>query len=806
MALCRVPSQVARWRWLVTGQVQGVGFRPFVYRTARTLPLTGFVRNDARGVLIECQGSPPALRQFESDLREHHPALAYIRQIAKESLAAVADEQEFVIADSSADRATGAAEVTVDTATCPACVNEILSPGQRRHNYGLTNCTDCGPRFSIIRRVPYDRCNTTMSHFEMCGKCHAEYSDPLDRRFHAQPIACADCGPRVWLVDSSGQAVAGDPIGQAREMLRAGKILSIKGLGGFHLAVRADDENAVLRLRRLKKRDHKPFALMVASLEVAKEIVELSQSAVAMMQSPACPIVLAKQGQGARIAAAVAPGQARLGVMLPYTPIHHLLFKGGSELPTLVMTSGNLSDEPLAIENHDALQRLGPMCDAVLWHDRPIERGVDDSVVIDVPGDAPIFLRRARGYVPAAIELPAAARTQTSGICLGGELKNTIAVVRNGSAILSHHLGDLTHPVAFTGFRKAVDDMRRLFGVEPQWIAHDLHPMYVSTTYARKLAAELRVAVIGVQHHHAHAASVMAEHGVSHRILAIVCDGTGYGTDGTIWGGELLAADLTNFERLARLRPLRLPGGDAAARDTARCAMALLHEALGERFAEHPAAHRLISDASRRGILVRMIHDGIACAQSSGAGRWFDGIAGLLGLCDHNHFEAQAAMATEAAAQRWEDAHHGLACQVGNAAEPLFEVNARGIREIDLGPLVRELINRREHGTSGEELAYLFHEQFAQAWASVAIQAAARTRIDTVGLSGGVFCNAWLTRRLGELLQAAGLTVLRHRITPPNDGGLSLGQAAIASARVAKGGMVETAQMRGCEKCGVTCA
>ncbi len=825
MSLCRVPSQLVRGRWLVTGQVQGVGFRPFVYRIAKQLELSGSVRNGPDGVVIECQGEAACLEQFHTQLIENRPALASIRDIQRQNIPTLPSERDFSIIPSAPRRADDAlvADVTVDTATCPACVSEILSRSDRRQGYGLTNCTDCGPRFSIVQRVPYDRCNTTMSHFEMCPSCRAEYANPADRRFHAQPIACHECGPKVTLVDPRGERLGDDPIQLARQMLCDGKILAIKGLGGFHLAVRADDDAAVRRLRQLKKRDHKPFALMVRSIEAARELVDLSSRAAALMQSPACPIVLARRREGAQVAPGVAPANHRLGVMLPYTPIHHLLFGVASkqkavgreesdDLPTayrlpptaLVMTSGNQSDEPLAIDNRDALQRLGPMCDAILWHDRPIERGVDDSVVIDIGETAPIFLRRARGYVPSAIRLPSLSPSSAvpaedpmspssgtpgegrgGGLCLGGELKNTVAVVRAGSAILSHHLGDLSHPRAFESFRKTIDDLRQLFGVTPQWIAHDLHPMYVSTVYARKLSAELGVPLIGVQHHHAHAASVMAEHGITQRVLAVVCDGTGYGPDGSIWGGELLAADLRGFERLAHLRPLRLPGGDAAARDTARCGMALLHQALGQDFADHPASQRLVSDPNRRAVLSRMIRDDIACAQSSGAGRVFDGIAALLGLCDHNHFEAQAAMSLEAAAQRWEDQHRSHGRQ---SVGVFLELTGEAVRQIDFSPLVRELVDRLEQGASTDELAYVFHEQFAQAWASVVIEASGRTGLRTVVLSGGVFCNARLTRRLDELLGAAGLQVLRHRAVPPNDGGLSLGQAAVACARI-NGGM-----------------
>jgi hydrogenase maturation protein HypF len=774
MSLRQLCHQLQRRRWLVTGQVQGVGFRPFVYRVARQLGLAGWVRNQAGGVVIECQGDASSLERFEQEVRANHPPLASIRLLHREERTPNSYDRGFDIIDSAARGGQlTTADVTVDAATCPACLREILSPADRRHRHALANCTDCGPRFSIVRRVPYDRSNTTMSGFAMCPTCRAEYTNPADRRFHAQPIACHDCGPTLKLVGRDGAALADDPIDAARDLLIAGTIVAIKGLGGFHLAVRADDEQAVKRLRDLKKRDHKPFALMVASIQSARRLVTLSDPAVAAMRSPACPIVLAPRIEPSAIAPSVAPGNYRLGVMLPYTPVHHLLFGSPSVIPPLVMTSGNVSDDPLIIDDADALDQLGSMSDAILLHERPIQRGVDDSVLLDAGDGALIPVRRSRGYVPCVIELPIEA--PSAGLCVGAELKNTVAVVRGRSVVLSQHLGDLTHPRAFENFVQIIDDLRDLFDVRPAWVAHDLHPMYLSTAYARKLWAQLDVPVLAVQHHHAHAASLLAEHGLSQRILAIVCDGTGFGTDGTIWGGELLVGDLHGFDRLARLRPLRLPGGDAAARDITRCAMALLYQASGGCVADDPAARRLVADSAARAMLARMIRDQVSCATSSGAGRFFDGIAALLGLCSYNQFEAQAAVALESAA------HRG---QRRRLVEPLFKVHQDDIHEIDLSPLIGEIVLQLQSGAPVDDLAWLFHEQFAQAWASAAREASARVGVKTVGLTGGVFCNAWLTRRLTGLLRESGLKVLRHRVVPPNDGGIALGQAAIAAARM----------------------
>ena len=756
----------------MTGQVQGVGFRPFVYRLAHDHKLVGFVCNDTTGVIIEGQGPAGQLDAFVRDLQAHQPPLAVIDGISSATLPLRADETDFrIIASHSA--AHHSARVTIDTALCPDCLREMLDPADRRASYGLINCTNCGPRYSIIRRVPYDRPNTTMATFVMCDRCRSEYTNPADRRFHAQPIACHNCGPKLDLVSPQGIAIPEDPILGAVDRLAAGKILAIKGLGGFHLAVRADDWAGVLRLRQLKHRDHKPFALMCANVDRAGQLVQLSASTVSALTSPACPIVLAPRRPDADVAPAIAPGNHRLGVMLPYTPIHHLLFHHGrGQFDVLVMTSGNLSDEPLVIDNSEAVQRLGSMCDAILLHDRPIERCVDDSVVIDMGNADPLPIRRARGYVPGAIALPQAAAEP--GLALGGELKNTVAAIREDRAILSQHLGDLTHPLAFASFKRAIADLCELFSITPKWIAHDLHPMYLSTAYANEMAQRLAVPTIAVQHHHAHAAAVMAEHGVTDSVLAIACDGTGYGTDGTIWGGELLLANLLEFKRLGRMRPMVLAGGDAAARDTRRCALGLLYQSLGAGFGEHPAARRLVADPQERMMLCRMIGRNINCVMTSSTGRVFDGVAALLGLCFHNDHEAQAAMSLESAACRAE--------RIPQAGD-LFAIHDEQMLELDFSPLVRQIVEQFGRGCPSEPLAAMFHEQLACAWDGAAAIAADRTGIRCVALSGGVFCNQRFTESLQARLEQRGLRVLRHRLVPPNDGGLAYGQAAVATAR-----------------------
>ena len=777
-------TQVERRAWRLRGRVQGVGFRPFVYRLAVERSLGGFVRNDRSGVTIEAEGSARDLGHFEDALQSDLPPLAKIEQVSRRASPPRGDQAFRILP--SLDGGAADAEIAIDTAVCDACVSEMLDPADRRFGYGLINCTECGPRFSIIRHVPYDRPATTMKPFDLCVRCDREYTSPADRRFHAQPTACHDCGPSLELVDSTGRPRTGSPIQLAARMLREGRILAIKGLGGFHLAVRADDARAVARLRSLKQRDTKPFALMCRTAEDAQTLASISSRGLKALTSPRTPIVLATRRSGTRVAEGVAPGTHRLGVMLPYTPIQHLLFAEREVTPAvLVMTSGNVAGEPLAIENPEALSRLGPLCDALLWHDREIARAVDDSIVIDRHAAEPLPVRRARGFVPTPIELDEADGTSDfapDGLCVGGELKSTVAVVRGAQAILSQHLGDLKHPIAFQFFKNAIDDLQELFEVEPRWIAHDLHPQYLSTCLARSLGSQLDVPLIGVQHHHAHAAAVLAEHGERGPAIAIVCDGVGYGVDGTIWGGEILLADLVDFRRMARLRPLQLPGGDAAATDTRRCAMGLLLQAFGDHFGDHPAALGLGLDYREHDMLVAMTRRGIQCARSSAAGRVFDGVTALLGLGERNEFEAQAGMRLESAASLVPRTELPSVGQLF----ALRDDPAARLRQIDLSALVRHLV-RPEVTRGGIDAvnvaAAVFHDQLAAALAAAAAEAAQETGVDSVVLSGGVFLNERLAESVRDRLTRRSLRVLEHRLVPPGDGGLSLGQAAVARAR-----------------------
>ena len=784
--------ETRRQRWHILGQVQGVGFRPFVFRLARRLNIGGHVLNDGRGVTIEVQGSAAQLKRFSRALHDERPPLAHINHTRVVDIQAVplADPHHFQIRCSAQDTYAGNPDhsprsaVTVDAALCEACLAELNDPHDRRYRYSLINCTDCGPRYTIIDRIPYDRPNTSMHSFDMCPACRAEYTDPSNRRYHAQPIACHDCGPVIQLVDPNGFVIPGDPIVSAAALLSAGKVVAVKGLGGFHLAVRADDQRAVMRLRSGKRRDAKPFAVMCRSIQDVQRLVHLSEQAGAQLTSAAAPIVLAPRRPDAPIASAVAPDSHRLGVMLAYTPIHHLLFNElDKDIHALVMTSANPSDEPLTMDNDEAAARLSGLCDAILWHDRPIRRRVDDSVLLDMGSDRPpLPIRRARGYVPAALPIPVGGGEP--GLCVGGELKNTFALVNNGQAVLSQHLGDLSYTPNFDHFKSTITDLLALFDTQPRWIAHDLHPMYLSSRHAKSLAKTLGVPLIGIQHHHAHAASAMAEHNETGPVLAIVCDGVGFGTDETSWGGELLLADLTSCKRLARLRPISLPGGDAAAYDTRRCGLALLYQVFGDDFLHHPASELLIKDPVERELLAGMLIRNINCITSSAAGRYFDGVAALLGLSTHNDYEAQAAMRLEASASDCDkpisrrSLFHSFPGSPGNPGSP---------RMIDLSPLIGAVVAGRAQGEPTESLAALFHDQLAWALADAAEDASRRLGITTVVLSGGVFCNQRLTDCIAGRLSGDGLRVWIHQQVPANDGGLAYGQAAIAAAQINAG-------------------
>jgi len=728
-----------RVRARVEGTVQGVGFRPYVYRLASELGCSGHVLNDARGVVVEVEADTKSVERFLARLPAEAPPLARIERVAAESVP-VTGETGFAIRASPPGGEPSAA-VTADTATCAECLEELFDPADRRHRYPFVNCTNCGPRFTIVRGVPYDRPLTTMAGFTMCPACAAEYENPLDRRFHAQPNACPECGPRARLVGSDAE----DAVAAAASALRDGAILAVKGVGGYHLGCRADDEAAVAALRARKHREDKPFALMAPTVVAARALVALGPAEEDLLVSGARPIVLAPRRPDAPVAAAVAPGAPELGVMLPYSPLHHLLLADVGA--PLVLTSGNVSDEPIAYTDDDALERLAPIADGFLVHDRPIQTRTDDSVV-RVVDERPLVLRRSRGYVPDSIGLPVTARRHV--LACGAELKSTFCVAKGARAWVGHHIGDLQNYETLRSFVAGVAHFEALFAVKPEVVAHDLHPEYLSTKVALERDG---VDLVGVQHHHAHLAACLAEHGETGQALGAIYDGTGYGTDGTVWGGELLRGDLCGFERVGSLFAVRMPGGEAAIRQPWRMACAWT-QAAG---VEAPAALAARPGWDEVSALART---GVASPLTSSVGRLFDAVAALCGLRSEITYEGQAAIELEAAC----DAAERGAYAFGPA--------------LDARPTVAAVVDDIARGTDAGVIAARFHNALAAATARALLERGP----DTVVLSGGVFANRRLLSRTRALLGEAGVRVLVPERLPPGDGGISYGQAAVAAA------------------------
>jgi hydrogenase maturation protein HypF len=749
----------------VTGTVQGVGFRPFVYRIAVELGLTGSVANDSRGVIIDVSGSAAALDRFAGRLVAELPPLAHIESLDITPVDEPSGASAFTIVDSRAEGAPAVA-VSVDVATCADCTRELLDPADRRFDYPFINCTNCGPRYTIIVSIPYDRPSTTMAGFVLCDACRAEYTDPANRRFHAEPVCCPVCGPQLSLLSADGDplAKADDALDQTVALLAAGKVLAIKGLGGYHLSVDAANPEAVAELRRRKARDDKPFAVMVRDLDEARRVAHVSPAAEAELGSVRRPIVLVPRREDSTLAPRIAPRLPELGLMLPYTPLHTLLLHrfGGP----LVMTSGNLSDEPIAHDDADALARLGPMVDAILTHDRPIHIRCDDSVVRARPAGKPVqMLRRSRGYAPAPI--PLARPTLHQVLAVGAELKNTVTVAKGTNLIASHHIGDLEHLAAYRSFLQAVGHLCDLTGVVPEVVAHDLHPEYLSS----KFAAELDLPAVGVQHHHAHIASCLAEHGRDDRVLGIAFDGTGMGTDGVIWGGEFLVADLESYERVGHLAAVALPGGVRAIREPWRMALAWARTALGREEAE-----RYGRSVDERWPSILSIVEREDSLRTTSAGRLFDGVAALLGIRPTVTYEAQAAIELEAAAAR-----EPLDPALAGGWDAVVTTGEDGLQVLDPSPLVAQVVAERDRGTPIPVVAAAFHAALGRAVASLAAELAEAARLRTVALSGGVFQNARLTEIVERELTASGVDVLVHSRVPPNDGGVSIGQAAVAA-------------------------
>jgi hydrogenase maturation protein HypF len=731
---------VRRVRARVEGTVQGVGFRPYVHRLAGEHRLAGWVLNDERGVLLEVEGPGAAVTRFLEVLPDEAPPLARVQRVTPEPVAPTG-EAGFAIRPSPLGRAPEAF-VAADAATCPDCLRELFDLADRRYRYPFVNCTNCGPRFTIVRGVPYDRPLTTMAGFEMCAACRAEYEDPGDRRFHAQPNACAACGPQVRVVGANGGE---DPLRAAAALVRAGAIVAVKGLGGFHLACRAGDEPAVARLRARKHREDRPFALMVPDLETARTLIDIGPAEEALLTGRERPIVLAPR-RDARIAPSVAPTSRDLGVMLPYSPLHHLLLADLGE--PLVMTSGNVSDEPIAYDDDDARRRLAPIADAFVLHDRPIHMRTDDSVV-RATARRPLLIRRSRGYVPASVALPLEAPPL---LACGAELKSTFCLARGDRAWVGHHIGDLRNWETLRSFRDGAAHFERLFAVTPQVVAHDLHPDYLSTAYALEREG---VETVGVQHHHAHLAAVLAENGETGPAVGAIYDGTGYGTDGTSWGGELLVGGLGGFERAGHLLAVRLPGGDRAVEEPWRMACAWL-QAAGVK------APRALRDRPQWDDVARLANSELAPVTTS-IGRLFDAVAALCGLRDTVTYEGQAAADLEAVAH-------------DDDADP-YPLDVTPDLLLDPRSTIAAVV--ADHGGVAE-ISARFHAAVAVATA----EACAATGERTAVLGGGVFQNRRLLDRTVRELEARGLRVLVPERLPPNDGGISYGQAAVAAARV----------------------
>ena len=758
-----------RRRVAVRGVVQGVGFRPFVYRLAREEGLAGSIENDTDGVTIEVEGARGRVDTFLRRMRAEAPPLARIDSIHVVEAAATG-ETGFRIA-ASAVRGQVSTGIPADAATCPDCLRELLDPHDRRYRYPFLNCTNCGPRFTITRRIPYDRPQTSMARFKMCAACQAEYDDPMNRRFHAQPNACGECGPQVWLVDADGEPMgAEDAVAATIELLLAGRIVAIKGIGGFHLSVDATDEGAVKRLRERKRRYGKPLAVMVRDMEAARAACVLTPEEEALLMTPARPIVLAARRASCGIAEGVAPGIPWLGVYLPYAPLQHLLF-ADARVRALVMTSANLSEEPIAIDNEEARARLGGIADAFLMHDREILQRCDDSVMAQVDG-APQLIRRARGFVPLSVELPIQAPPL---LAVGGHMKSVFALARGRFAYQSQHLGDLENVTGLDFFKESLDHLMRTFEIEPEAVVHDLHPGYLSTAWAKEWARERGLPLMAAQHHHAHVAGCMAEHGLTGAAIGIALDGTGYGTDGRIWGGEVLVSRLDGFERFAHLEYVPMPGGEAAIREPWRMAYGHL-SAAGFDGTDAAMLDLIGAKEAEARVLDRMIARGMNSPLTSSCGRLFDSIAAVVLGRREVDYEAQAAIELEGlAVDEPDEAGYTLELAGGDWArrEPV---------RLCTGRLWRELIEDVRVGVSKARIAARFHAGVAAAFVGAAARAREATGLLQVALSGGCMHNCRLARSLRAGLEAEGFEVFQQVRVSPGDGGLSFGQAVVAAA------------------------
>jgi hydrogenase maturation protein HypF len=742
------------------------------------LGLSGVVYNDTKGVTVELQGEEAKIAEFlvrlQSDAEK--PPLAEIKSCDSEDIPVIEGESEFLIQMSDSE-GTPLSQVTADTATCKDCLVEMADEKDFRYGYPFINCTNCGPRYSIVKTIPYDRPNTTMSIFDMCDKCAAQYTDVTDRRFHAQPVACGECGPQIFLTDKNGKTVETQSVKvivETAKLLSEGKVAAIKGIGGFHLAVNVLNEEAVKRLRQRKRRDYKPFAMMAASIERIKEYAVVTELAERILKSPQGPIVLLEKKENSSIAPSVAEGVSTYGFMLCYAPLHYLLFEQlrNYGIDVLVMTSGNISDEPLICKNNLAIERLGDVADVFVMHNREIYRQVDDSIIHFVD-EQPVLLRRARGYVPGPIFMEENSRRDI--FAAGADLKNTFCFAKQNQFICSEHIGDLEDAEVYHHYLNSIEHLAGLFEVKPEVVAYDLHPSYLSSQYAQSLKD---VKYVGVQHHWAHIASVLTEHGLSGPVIGLAVDGTGYGTDGAIWGCECLIASLEKFERFGHLAYYSLAGADKASKEAIRPVLGLLKKTYGDEFDLDEFSwllEKIEPDRGKQKITLEQIEKGINTVNTSSLGRVFDAGAAMLGLGSYNHFDAQLPMALEAIIEREIEENYDFEF-INEADKPL---------QLDLGKMIKQIIiDIREKKEPGV-ISAKFHNTLAAAFTAMAEHARKSTNLSTVALSGGVFCNRYLINRCVKLLKEEGFSVLFNREVPSNDGGISVGQVAIA-ARLSK--------------------
>jgi len=771
-----ISGQAVRLHIKVEGVVQGIGFRPYVYRTACELGLAGWIMNGWDGVVIEAEGTTDATDRFLERLRTAGPPGTRISRMSILSMAPIGEEV-FTI-QPSREEGTKRLPITPDLATCADCASELFDPEDRRFHYPWLSCAHCGPRFSMVTGAPYDRANTTMSRFELCEACRAEYDNPIDRRFHAESIACPACGPWLSLWGRDGSVVdAGDGAWhRACDMIRSGLIVAVKGIGGFHLWADATSEEAVRRLRDRKQRPHKPFAVMFPSLEGIRMCCELSSREAEWLRSPQAPIVILRRLDGTTLAHGVAPGNSMVGAMLPCTPLHHLLTR---ELGTpVVATSGNRSEEPIVTDEREAVQRMENLADVFLVHDRVITRPMDDSVV-RMAESGPIILRRARGLVPHTIPVPEglAPGLAQPVLAVGGHLKNTVSLLETDRVLVSQHLGDLSTVETERAVRQAIDDLQWLIGVTPGAVACDLHPDYRSTRLAEDLASGWDAPLIRVQHHHAHVASCMAERGVTGEVLGVAWDGTGYGTDGTIWGGEFLVATYRDCRRVAHLHPFRLPGGVQAVREPRRAALAVRYETFGTARG-HVEQPQESTGGFQEQMLLAMLEKEIQSPTTTSTGRLFDAVSSILGFCHEASFEGQAAMMLEQAALS-ASASYGPDGELYPIRLVLQEEGGQPWIA-DWRPMIERIGRDLSRGIDRSLIAYRFHCSLAE----LIGQVAELVGLKHVALTGGCFQNVLLVDLATQRLESAGFVVLTHGQVPPNDGGLSLGQAVIAASRL----------------------